>query len=53
MLRNEISQTIHKEYIPTIEEAVALIDIWLKWYHQLPHVNGKTVEAFNVMKGQG
>jgi len=57
LLRNEkFHKTIHKEYIPTIEEAIQLIDIWLEWHRAqpCPHVNGKAVgEVFNEGKGPG
>lgn len=57
MLRNEkFHKAIHKEYIPTIDETVGLIDAWLDFHRsqQCPHVPGKTIgEVFNEGRGQG
>lgn len=57
LLRNEpFHKAIHKEYIPTFEEAIELIDIWLEWHRgqSCPHVTGKTIgEVFNEGKGPG
>jgi putative transposase len=56
-LRNEkFHKALHKEYIPTIEEAIAFIETWLNWYRQqpCPHVKGKTIgEVFEEGKGSG
>jgi len=46
MKRNEkLHKEIHSGYIPTIQEAIELIEIWLEYKHSLPcsNVKGKTV----------
>ncbi len=57
MLRNEkFHKALHKEYIPTIEEIIQMIDQWLQWHRSqpCPHVKGKTIgEVFNEGKGHG
>jgi putative transposase len=57
MLRNEkFHKAIHNEYIPTIEEAIQLIEAWLKFHNSqpCPHVKGKTIgEVFEEGKGDG
>ncbi|MBF0516352.1 MAG: Mu transposase C-terminal domain-containing protein, partial [Nitrospirae bacterium] len=57
MMRNEkFHKAMHKGYIPTIDEAVQMIESWLK-YHRAkpcPHVKGKTIgEVFNSGRGMG
>ncbi|MBF0487528.1 MAG: Mu transposase C-terminal domain-containing protein [Nitrospirae bacterium] len=57
MLRNEkFHKALHKGYVPTIDEAVQMIESWLK-YHRAkpcPHVKGKTIgEVFNSGRGMG
>jgi len=44
--RNEdLHKKIHSGYVPTIEEAVGLINLWLEYKHSLPcpNVPGKTI----------
>ena len=46
MKRNEeLHREIHSGYVPTIEEAIRLINCWLEYKHSLPcpNVEGKTV----------
>ncbi|WP_420266017.1 Mu transposase C-terminal domain-containing protein [Candidatus Magnetominusculus dajiuhuensis] len=57
LMRNEkFHKALHKSYIPTIDEAVQMIESWLK-YHRAkpcPHVKGKTIgEVFNAGRGMG
>ncbi|MBF0556281.1 MAG: Mu transposase C-terminal domain-containing protein [Nitrospirae bacterium] len=57
LLRNEkFHKAMHKGYVPTIDEAVQMIESWLK-YHRAkpcPHVRGKTIgEVFNAGRGMG
>lgn len=51
MLRNEkLHKALHKEYIPTIEETIQLIEMWLQFHRSqpCPHVKGKTIgEVFD------
>lgn len=55
MMRNEkFHKAIHNEYVPTIEEAIALLESWLEFHRSqpCPHVPGKTIgEVF--MEGCG
>lgn len=57
MMRNEkFHKALHNEYIPTIEETVQLIQMWLEFHRsqECPHVKGKTIgEVFNEGKGPG
>lgn len=57
LLRNEkFHKALHREYIPTIEETIQLIEAWLDFdYSQpCPHVNGKTKgEVLNEGRGSG
>jgi putative transposase len=57
MLRNEpMHKEIHSGYIPTIEEAVELINRWMEFHNSqpCPHIKGKTIgEVFNEGKGDG
>jgi len=46
MKRNEeLHKKIHSGYVPTIQEAVQLIELWLEYKHSLPcpNVTGKTI----------
>jgi len=47
----------HNGYIPTIEETVEMIEIWIHQYLEVqlcPHVKGKTIgEVFNEGRGPG
>ncbi len=55
LLRNEkFHKSIHKEYIPTIEEAIQLIESWLEFeYSQpCPHVKDKTKKEV-LIEGRG
>ncbi len=57
MLRNEkLHKALHNEYIPTIEEAVMLLECWLEFHRsqECPHVKGKSIgEVFNEGRGDG
>lgn len=57
MMRNEkFHKSIHDDFIPTIEEAVKLIDSWLEFYRSqpCPHVENKSIgEVFNEGIGSG
>jgi len=57
MLRNEkLHKVLHKEYVPTIEEAIQIIDSWLEWQRSqpCPHVKDKTIgQVFNEGRGPG
>ncbi len=57
MLRNEkLHKALHNEYVPTIEEAVMLLECWLEFHRsqECPHVKGKTIgEVFNEGRGDG
>jgi len=57
LLRNErLHRAIHREYIPTIEETIQLIEKWLDFYRAqpCPHVPGRTIgEVFSEGKGEG
>jgi len=57
MMRNEkFHKAIHNEYVPTIEEAVQLIEMWFDFHRsqECPHVKGKTIgEVFDQGKGPG
>lgn len=57
MMRNEkFHKAIHNEYVPTIEEAVHLIEMWFDFHRsqECPHVKGKTIgEVFDEGKGPG
>lgn len=47
MRRNEkLHREIHNGYIPTIEEAIRMIDCWLEYKHSQPcsNVQGKTIQ---------
>ncbi|HBE45712.1 MAG TPA: hypothetical protein DDW17_09820 [Deltaproteobacteria bacterium] len=57
LLRNEkFHKALHKQYIPTIEETIELIDIWHDFLRSqpCPHVKGKTIgEVFDEGIGSG
>ncbi|MBI5205093.1 MAG: Mu transposase C-terminal domain-containing protein [Nitrospirae bacterium] len=57
MMRNEkFHKALHNEYIPTIEETVQLIQMWLEFHRsqECPHVKGKPIgEVFSEGKGPG
>lgn len=57
MMRNEkFHKAIHNEYIPTIEEAIQLIEMWFDFHRsqECPHVKGKSIgEVFDAGKGPG
>lgn len=61
MMRNEkfhkqYHAAMYGDYVPTLEEAKDLIEIWLDFYRAqpCPHVKGKTIgEVFNEGKGNG
>jgi putative transposase len=57
MMRNEkFHRALHNEYVPTIEEAVQLIEMWFDFHRsqECPHVKGKTIgEVFDAGKGPG
>lgn len=57
MMRNEkFHKAIHNEYIPTIDETVQLITMWLEFHHaqECPHVKGKAIgDVFTEGKGPG
>ncbi|MEJ5227221.1 Mu transposase C-terminal domain-containing protein [Thermodesulfovibrio sp.] len=57
LLRNEkFHKALHKEYIPTIEETIQLINSWLEFHYSqpCPHVRGKTIgEVFREGRGSG
>ena len=57
MMRNEkFHKALHKEYIPTIPEAIELIGIWHEFLRSqpCPHVKGKTIgQVFDEGKGPG
>ena len=47
---------IHKEYVPTIEETVELVNKWIEYHNSqpCPHVKGKTIgEVLNEGRGEG
>jgi putative transposase len=56
MLRNEkFHKAMHREYIPTIEETIQMIEKWLEFLRsrECPHVKGKTIgEVFEESKQQ-
>jgi len=56
MKRNEtLHKEIHNGYVPTIEEAINLINCWLEYKHSLPcpNVKGKSIaEVLNTVKKQ-
>ena len=56
MKRNEdLHKEIHSGYVPTIEEAVELVNRWLEYKHSLPcpNVQGKTIaEVLSEVKKQ-
>lgn len=46
MMRNEkFHKAMHKEYVPTIQEAIAMIEKWLQFHRSqpCPHVKGQTI----------
>jgi putative transposase len=57
MMRNEkFHKALHNEYVPTIEETVQLIQMWLEFHRsqECPHVKGKSIgEVFSEGKGPG
>lgn len=57
LMRNEkFHKSIHDDFIPTIEQAIQLIESWLVFYRSqpCPHVAGKTIgEVFNEGSGAG
>ncbi|MBF0459584.1 MAG: Mu transposase C-terminal domain-containing protein [Nitrospirae bacterium] len=57
LLRNEkFHKALHQTYVPTIEEAVQMIEPWLKYHRaqECPHVKGKTIgEVFSAGRGMG
>jgi putative transposase len=57
MLRNEkFHKALHREYIPTIQESIQLIEQWLEWQRlqPCPHVEGMTIgQVFDEGKGPG
>ncbi len=57
MLRNEkLHKALHNEYVPTIEEAVMLLECWLEFHRsqECPHVKGKSIgEVFDGGRGEG
>lgn len=57
MLRNEkFHRAMHREYIPTIREAIGMIEKWLQFHRSqpCPHVKGKTIgEVFEEGKDSG
>ncbi|HBE44244.1 MAG TPA: hypothetical protein DDW17_02015 [Deltaproteobacteria bacterium] len=57
LLRNEkFHKALHKQYIPTIEETIELIDMWHDFLRSqpCPHVKGKTIgEVFDEGVGSG
>lgn len=54
MMRNEkFHKAMHKEYVPTIQEAIAMIEKWLQFHRSqpCPHVKGQTIgEVFDEGK---
>ncbi len=57
MLRNEkFHKAVHNEFVPTIEEAVQMIEAWHNFHRSqpCPHVKGRTVgEVFDEGRGPG
>lgn len=57
MMRNEkFHKAIHNQYVPTIEEAIWMIEAWLEFHRSqpCPHVKGKTIgEVFAEGRGTG
>jgi putative transposase len=57
MLQGEkFHKILHREYIPTIEETIQMIEIWLEWQRSrpCPHLEGKTIgQVFNEGRGPG
>lgn len=57
MLRNEkFHKALHNEYVPTLNEAIQMIESWLAWHRSnpCPHVKGKTIgQVFEEGKGNG
>jgi putative transposase len=57
LLRNErFHKDLHAGYIPTISEAIEMIDAWLSWHREqpCPHVEGKTIgQVFDEGRGPG
>ena len=57
MKRNEkFHRAMHNEYVPTISEAIQMIEKWFDYHRSLecPHVKGKTIgEVFNEGRGEG
>ena len=57
MLRNEkFHKALHSEYVPTLKEAIQMIESWLAWHRSnpCPHVKDKTIgQVFEEGKGTG
>lgn len=51
----ELHKSIHNGYVPTIEEAIELINLWLEYKHSLPcpNVPGKTIAEVLSEAGVG
>jgi len=52
----KLHKFLHNEYVPTIEEAIQFINLWLTWYRSqpCPHVKGKIIgEVFDEGRGSG
>lgn len=57
MMRNEkFHKSIHNDFVPTIEQAVQLIDTWMEFHNSqpCPNVKDKTIgEVYNAGRGEG
>ena len=51
--RNEkFHQNLHKDYIPTIEETIKMIDMWLKFKNSQPCINAPNMTIAEVLEGR-
>ena len=51
--RNEkIHKTLHKDYVPTIEETIKMIDMWLKFKNSQPCTNAPNMTIAEVLESR-
>jgi putative transposase len=57
MMRNEkLHKALHNEYVPTLEETMHLLDLWLGYYRgrECPHAKGQSIgQCFESGMGSG